>query len=865
MTPGICRAIVHVASRAVPRSSRQRWRDEWLAELDYAWDTTPAGAAGLGRRAELTGRALHAPRHALSIAWHAMTFDRLRLDITTAVRALARRPGFTSIAVLTLALGIGANTAIFSLVNGTLLRPLPFSDPASLAAVWETVPSQGVMKNTPAPATLAFWRARAGDTMFAAYSTAIGTLTGGEAERLSLLRASSNLIDVLGIHLVAGRAFTADEDRFGGPPVVLLSYDLWSRRFQRDPSLVGRAITLNGSGVTVIGILPRDLPMSVRDAQAWVPLALKPSENVQSRMLWVVARLTPGKTAAHLQTQLDQAMHPAEGDRPYEGIGVSVLALDEELRGGVRPDLLLVFAVSGIVLLIACSNLATMTLSRGVARGQELTVRAALGASRRQLSALLLVESLVVGAAGGAAGLFIGVLALRAVRALMPASLALSVSGEIDVRVLAFAAGLSLVTACLFGLAPMVTMPRHTLVVSTRGSGSQHDGLARVLRQALVIVQMALAVVLLAGAALLVRSFVAIVSTPTGFSSDGVLTAQVYRSDSDDDRRTAFYSQLIERTSSLPGARAVGLINGLPLRFTGGGSGFQIDDEAASPHFVPGHHRIVSRGYFDAMRIPLLRGETFRERATAGDEVAVVSQSFAEAAWGRAVDPIGRRIRWGADGTWLRVIGVCGDIRLTRTLPVEPHVYLPYTQVKYAVFMPSEIVVRTDGAPEALAAALRNVVHDLDPNQPVANLKTLDTMLTQSVGARRFTLTLMAAFAGLALGLAAVGIYGVLSYAVSQRSRDIGVRLAIGATTQQVRREVLRHGLALAAAGVVAGLAASFGLAKWLGTLVVGLAAPTFWPPVAAAAVLLGVAAFACDIPARRAMRVNPIATLRSE
>jgi putative ABC transport system permease protein len=862
MNRALCRVMVRVVARLVPRADRAAWRDEWLAEVDYSWKSRP----GLRRRLMLAGRTLSAVPHAIWFRKEQtlMSIAGLSQDFRVASRALWRQRGFTAVAAATLALGIGANTAIFSIINRTLLAPLPFGHPDELVQVWETIPEQGITANTPAPLTLDLWRAQSRlASGFAAYTSTTLNITGdGAPERLRGLRASASLLPVLDVTPLIGRGFTEDEDRFGGPAAVLLTHAFWVRRFHADPSVVGRVITLNGEAAMVTGVLPKDLPMSLTGVDVWIPLALKPTENRQSRMLWVVARLKTHATAASLQHELDAVMHRA-GDRTFEGIGVDVKAMDEELRGDVRPDLLLIFAVSGVVLLIACANIATMLLARGLTRHREMAIRASLGASRARLARMLVAESAVLGLAGGLAGLIVGAWSVSILQSLMPAALADTVSGGLDVRVLAFALLIALAAALAAGLAPLAGIGTGPLMVSSRSPEGHERKSASLVRSGLVSLQMALAVVLLSGAALLARTFVSLVLTPTGFSAAGVLTAQVPRADSDDARRTEFYERLIAAAKNIPGVTAVGLINGVPIRWTGGGSGFQVDDGKVPATLVPGHHRIVSAGYFAAMGIPTLSGDSFSggERKD-GENVAIVSESFAKIAW-QGKPAVGRRIRWGADGSWLRVIGVVGDVRLSRSRPPEPHVYLPFTQVQYSPYAPSDVVLKTSGNAGALASALRDVVRKIDPNQPVATVMTMDEVMSRSMGGRRFTLSLMTVFGALALTLCAIGIYGVLSYTVNRRTKEFGVRIAIGASMGRVRLEVLRQGLAMTGLGVVVGSGAAALMSRWLARVVPGMTLLDTPTVAAAAGVLLLVAILACDIPARRATRVDPIAALR--
>ncbi|HEX5217651.1 MAG TPA: ABC transporter permease, partial [Vicinamibacterales bacterium] len=523
----LCRGIIRLAAGVVPARWRDSWRTEWLGELEYGWASRrpPLGAA------ESLRRAAAAVAHALFLRKESLHMETLVQDVRFALRLLARQPGFTAVAVLTLALGVGANTAIFSIVNRTLLAPLPFGDPDRLVQVWETLrlPTEYYAQNTPAPGTFEIWNAH-GESAdgLAAYSVATLTLTGGgDPEQLTAIRASVNLMDVLKIAPAMGRNFQPSDDVVGAPGVVILTHRLWMRRFNQDPAVVGRTISINGAPALVAGVLPPEVPLSLRPVDLWVPIRLQASEGKWNRMLWVVARLKPGVTPESFQRQLDAGMHADGPDKMDAEVGVNVQPMDAEVRGGVRPDLIMVFSVTLAVLLIACTNIATMLMARSIVRRRELSVRAALGAGRGRLVRMLLVESLMLGLAGAAAGVVIGASSLGAIRAAMPDALALQISGTIDGRVLAFSTVVALATALVFGLAPVAGLSTRTLTVTSRtGDGQERRGL-RWLRSSLVVVEMALAVVLLAGAALLVKTFAAIVTTPTGFSSEHVLTAQV--------------------------------------------------------------------------------------------------------------------------------------------------------------------------------------------------------------------------------------------------------------------------------------------------------------------------------------------------
>jgi putative ABC transport system permease protein len=792
-----------------------------------------------------------------------MTIDGLLADLRFAARLIRRRPAFTATALVTLALGVGANTAIFSVVNQSLLRPLPYRDPGRLVVAWETLPSEGIDQNTPAPDTLAAWRARSkAASGFAALTTGYVTLTGqGEPARLRELRVDHRLFTLLGAAPMLGRGFRADEDRFGGPRVALLSHDLWTRRFNRDPAVVGRFMQLDGQPAQIIGVLPADLPLPAWDADVWLPLALSPREAGGNHILWVLARLAPGATAATLQTEL-AAMLARGPDGGDSGIGANVVPLDEDIRGAVRPDLWLIFAVTGVVLLIGCANVAAMLLALGTGRQRELSVRAALGAGRARLVRQLLAESLILALLGGAAGLVAGAGLVRMVAHLLPASLSTVVTYRMDLRVLGFGGVVSIVTAALFGLVPAYSSTSQSAAGALRSGVRVVRGRWRSARGALVVAETALAVVLLCAAGLIVQGFGALARTDMGVVSAHVLTFELQRADAAPQRRVAFYQNLDERLSALPGVVSVGLTSGLPIRFLGGGSGFLPEPPAKAPKSILGLYRIVSGGYFQTLGIPMLRGRTFTGRESdSADPVAIVSRSYADAAWGTD-DVLGRGVKW-ADSPWFRIIAVVGDVRVSKAAPVIPTVYFSYSQVPS--IPPADVIVRTSGAPLELAPEVRALVHAIDPNQPVSSLMSFDELVRQSLGRRRFTMSLMASFAALALMLAAIGLYGVMSFLAGRRAREIGIRLAVGATPGQVRRQMLADGLRVLGLGALAGLAAATWLDRVGAGLVPGLGAANPAVFAAAAALLVAAGLLACDVPARRAMRVDPVTALRED
>ena len=858
----ICRAALALAAVIVPAPARREWRDEWDAELRS--HCCERGASSLAAFRRCLGAFVHA-------AW--LRKDTLRMepllqDARFALRLARRDRAFTIVAVLTLALGIGVNTALFAIVNGTLLQPLPFRDPSRLVLAWETVPAQGIDRNTPAPATFNDWRARARTVQaLAPMSAAIRTLTGsGDPERVFLVRASAALMPTLGVTPALGRPIADADDRPGGSHVMLLSDALWARRFARDPGVVGRTVRLDGQPVTIVGVLPRDLPLPLTKVDGWIPLALGPNEvNSESRMLWVFGRLAPGATYAAADAELSALLR----SRTHAGAGQTgarAEPIEAVIRGEVRPDLLLAFAGTAIVLLIACGNVAVMLLARGAARRREFAVRAAVGASRIRVVRQLAAESIVLALAGAAAGGLLAAWTLRALDAMIPPTLRDSMVTRLDWRVLWFVLGVALGTGLLFGVVPAFASIRGRSA-SGLGAGSRTtDRIGTRSRRALVVIEVAFTVLLVSAAALLGRTFAALLRTDLGFSPAGVLTMEVPRSDGGDgapDRRFAFYEALETRVRAIPGVRAVGLTNGLPVRFAGGGSGF-FPEGTGDNGAIPGNHRIVNGDYFDALRIPIVAGRTFTRGDVRGRPyVAVVSRSFAARAWpGR--DPIGRRFTWGAPGAdnpLITVVGVAGDVRVAPTLDPTPHVYLPFTQVPD--YVTGDVAVRVEGDPLAAAAAVRAAVRELDPEQPVANVAPYDRLLADSIGRRRFTMALMIGFAALALVLAAVGLHGVIAFVVSSRTREVGVRIALGATTAAVRRAVLRDGLLLAFVGAAGGVLLAFLAQRWAAAWVPGISRLDGISILIAIAAIAAVSAVACDVPARRASRINPITALR--
>jgi putative ABC transport system permease protein len=807
-------------------------------------------------------------------------------DLRFGARTLARNPGFAAVAVLTLGLGVGANAAIFSVVNAVLLRPLPWSDPDRAVMIWSRW--TGFDKTWVSDGEVNDYRRRASTLdAVAAWNDGQVNLTGdGEPERIGAGSVTANLFSTLGAQPIRGRVFTEAEDVPNGPNLVVIGYGLWQRRYAADPSIIGRSIQINGSAYQVIGIMSADfvLPTDFQNPTAtalWVPAGWnRASTNHGSHGYYAAARLKPGVTVAQAQDELHriaQAM-TQEGlyPKPMQ-FDLVVPSLRDEVVGGVRRAIWLLFGAVGFLLLIACVNVANLLLARAEARQREIAVRSALGAGRLRVARQLMTESLVLASISATAGLLFAWVGVQLLAWWNPASVPRLGGVTVDARVLIFTAFVALVTTIVFGLAPLVRLVGTDLTDAMKegGANATVGGARQRFRDALVVVELALAVVLLVGAGLMLRTLWSLQRIDLGFNPTGVLTLRIslpQTSYARPEQVVGFYSRLLDRVRQLPGVTAAGAARSLPLGSTIGDFGLVIDGYVPAPGTqAKGDWQIVSTGYLDAMGEQLLRGRRIAPTDASDSQlVALINEEMARRYWpGR--DPIGGRLRIGmrADRPWVTVVGVVKDVRHNGVADiVKEKFYIPHSQWHVSVGDPIRamtLVVKTAGAPSALAPSVRNAIREMDPNLPVADIRSMTEVVGAALSTPRFTSVLLSMFALLALALSAVGIYGVLSYVVSRRTREIGIRVAIGADRGRVLRMVLASGLTLAAIGVVTGLVAAFAVTRLLRGLLhdVTPSDPLTFASVAAG--LLAVAVAASLAPAWRAMRVDPVVALKSE
>jgi putative ABC transport system permease protein len=821
-------------------------------------------------------------------------------DVRYGIRMLAKNRGFTIIAVLTLALGIGANTAIFSVVNAVLLEPLPYKDPGKLVFVWSTMISQGIDISGSSAPDFREWRGRNRvftDMAASYYANVDLSAQGEEPARLRAVAMTPGFFPLLGVNPAVGRGFLPEEEQWGKNRVVLLSYALWQSKFGGDKNILKRTVHLDGEDYAIVGVMPQGMPFfdNLPLVDLFMPLSYAPKDEMNTRdnhYLYVVARLKPGVTLPQAQSEMSGVASEVEKEFPVnKGVGAKVKPVREQLVGDVRQALLILLGAVGFVLLIACANLANLMLARATTREQEFAVRAALGASRSRLVRQLLTENLLIAAAGGLGGILLAIWGMEFLEFLIPTSLPKFHPIGVNAPVLIFTAALSLLTALFFSLAPILHASKRDVQSTLREAGrSGMDGKGRRLRSVLVVAELALAMLLLVGSGLLIATFGALRHTDPGFSSAHVLTMSIplspaYFPDGHVDEAIQFCQDLIDQVNALPGVKNSGVTTTLPLGF-GNGWGKLIDVQGHAPATsldkVPVvRFQLSSPGYMPAIGARLRQGRFFTDQDNQqAPGVAIVNEALARQLFPNE-NPIGKSIRMtpplallsaedrvSEDLAPLRtIVGVIADMKdTTMNQPALSTVFAPYFQFHHEGWSPDLVLtVKTAGDPLALAKTVRELIQKRLPDQPVSEVSSMDLLVGRSLSGARFSMLLISIFAGLALVLAAVGIYGVMAYLVVQRTREIGIRLALGAEPIDVLRVVMEQGAKLSLAGVAIGLVAALGLTRLMSTLLYGVKPTDFFTYLSVTAILVFVALAACFLPARRASRVDPMIALRHE
>jgi putative ABC transport system permease protein len=797
-------------------------------------------------------------------------------DMKYGARVLLKSPGFAAVAILVTALGIGANTSIFSVVNAVLLRPLSY--PQSERLVWLTGvnPPQGITDSNMSVPDFYDWRSQS-----QTFEELAGFVTGGaqllnndEPERVRRAAVTGNFFRLLRTNPLMGRALQDDDARAGADPVVVLSRGLWQRRFGADPNVVGSRVMVSGKSALVAGVMPAEFDFPAQ-TELWSALALDPSaERRNNRYLEVVGRLKPGVTVAQAQAEMDTLNRnlAAQYDETNRGSGVRVTDLREQLVGKLRPTLLMLLGAVAFVLLIACANVANLLLARATSRRKEIAVRTALGASRARIARQLLTESFLLSLAGGAVGLLLSVWMTALFVAVSPADSPRFAEIRPDARVFLFTLGVTLVTGLIFGLAPALQSSRADLNETLKEGGrtGSEGGRRNRVRSLLVVSEIALSFMLLAGAGLLVKSFIRLRDVSPGFNPDGVLAMRLSLLPAKyptDQQRRDFFRQATERLAELPGAKSAGAVLTLPL----GGDTFSVgrslirEGRPATPgEAVNAAFYLATPDYFRTLEIPVTAGRAFNDRDTdQAPPVIIVNETLARLHFA-GENPVGKRIRLVADEKFMReIVGVVGDTRPSLEAPAGAQMYIPYAQD--ATWNSMTLVVRTGGDPASLAAAARGVVQSLDKTLPVYNVKTMNEVFAASIARRRSSMLLISAFALVALLLALVGIYGVTAYHVTQRTHEIGVRMALGAQRRDVLGLILGQSLRLTLGGLAVGLVCALALTRLMSGLLYGVKPNDPVTFAAGAALLAAVATLACYVPARRATKVDPMIALRYE
>lgn len=804
-------------------------------------------------------------------------------DARYGMRTLLKRPAFAIAVVLTLALGIGVTTSIFSIVNAALLRPLPFQEADRLMLLWEWDQNRNEPENLVSPFNFLFWKKHSRSfTGLAAVDGRGATLTGDDSPAwLRMGQASSGFFEILGVHPILGRVFSPEEDRPGSGHVTLLGHGLWQTRFGGDPGVVGKVITIDGESYSVVGVLPEGFRF-LGDSDLWEPLALGPANPARGRFLTVVGRLRPGVTEERARAEMSTIAKSLADSEPKfnQGWGINVIQVRRYLVGDSRTMLLMLLGAVLFVLLIACANAANLFLSRATTRQREVAIRIALGAGRWRLIRQLLTESALIAALSGACGLALAWIGARLLVRFAPQNIPSLDQAGLDWRVLLFALGITALVALLFGLAPALVLGRPDLREDLKeGGGKATAGGGRTrLRNLLVVTDIAMAVVLLIGAGLMLQSLHRLQQVDLGFETKNILTLRISLPNQryQDSRQWGdFFDQSLEKIRALPGVKSAGMVSFLPMAGLGTASSFTVEGQPAPP---PGQEpvadlRFISPDYFQTLGIPVLAGRSFTPQDRHESPfVVIVGQQLARKQWPNE-SPIGKRIQmqWAelVDGKFTplqiaaTVVGVAGDIR-EQGFESEPGSML-YWPMRQLPWNPGSVVVRTTADPAALTAGIRGAVESIDPDQPIYGVATMEEILARSIAQRRFSMALLTLFSVLALVLASIGIYGVLSYTVSQRTQEIGIRMALGSARPGILKLIVGQGMFLSVLGLAIGLPLAYALARLIASLFyqVSLADPLVY--VVVSLLLIGVAFLACYLPARRASKVEPVSALKYE
>ena len=805
--------------------------------------------------------------------------DSLLRDLKFSARSLLKRPALTFIAIVTLAIGIGANSAIFSTINALLLKPLPFPDPERIVALWDKVPSRGVERNEVAVANYLDWRAQNKSfEQLGIYRWWSTNLTGSDSpERVQGFAVTPNFLEVVGVKPMMGRGFFAEEDQPGKDAVALLTYSLWQRRFGADPNIVNKTISTNGTARTVIGVMPPDFNYP-KGAEIYAPLQITPelARNRGNHAYLGIGRLRPGISIQGAQAEFDTIAAQLEKQYPETntGRGVVIYPILQDTVRMYSTALWVMMAAVGFVLLIGCANVANLMLARASGRQREIALRSALGASRFRIVRQLLTESVLLGLFGGALGILVAYWGVDAIRTASPGEAARFAPGwnhlGINLPVLGFTMLLSVLSGVVFGLAPAWQLSKPDLNSALKEGSRQASSGSHRLRGLLVVSEVALSLMLLVSAGLLIRSFLQLVKTDPGFNADSLLTMNLvlpvakYK---DEPQRAAFYADLMRRVEVLPGVESVAAVNHLPLGGSNSSTTFLIEGLPEPPpgQELSGRYRVCTPNYFKTMGIAVLKGRAFTDQDKAGaPPVIIVNETLARRYWPDA-NPISKRMRYPGplnQNPWMQVVGVVKDVKHDMTLPITEDFYVPHAQDAWQSMV---LVAKTKVDPASMAAPIRQQVWAIDKDQPVFDVHTMREVRAISLALYSFSSVMLSIFAGVALLLAAIGIYGVMSYAVTQRTQEIGIRMALGARVRDVLTLVVRNGMSLAVIGVIVGLAGAYGLTRLLASLLVGVAPTDIVTFSIVTFGLLLVALLACYIPARRATKVDPLVALRYE